>query len=144
MSPKRQLAKRKEDAGWQRALSTDVSTFVKHSHGSYSTAIDCVPITVYMTEHVIRSAKMLATGLERLLAFGILLGLITFAYESIIALIQMDWGTTETFYELIYRTLLLVISVELIRTLVTHDLMAVLSFRPSWSRGKCSSRSWRP
>ena len=69
---------------------------------------------------------MLATGLERLLALGILLGVIAFAYESIIALIQMDWSTTETFYELIYRSLLLVISVELIRTLVTHDLMAVL------------------
>ena len=79
-----------------------------------------------MNELVIRSAKMLATGLERLLAFGILLGVITFAYESIFALIQMDWSTTETFYELIYRALLLVISVELIRTLVTHDLMAVL------------------
>jgi hypothetical protein len=79
-----------------------------------------------MNDLVLRSAKMLATGLERLLAFGILLGVVAFAYESIVALIQMDWSTTETFYELIYRALLLVISVELIRTLVTHDLMAVL------------------
>jgi hypothetical protein len=79
-----------------------------------------------MNELVIRSAKMLATGLERLLAFGILLGGVAFAYESIGALFRMDWSTTETFDELIYRALLLVISVELIRTLVTHDLMAVL------------------
>ena len=60
-----------------------------------------------MNDLVIRSAKMLATGLERLLAFGILLGVVAFAYESIVALIQMDWSTTETFYELIYRALLL-------------------------------------
>jgi hypothetical protein len=38
----------------------------------------------------------------------------------------MDWRLTETFYELIYRVLLLVIGVELVRTLVTHDLRAVL------------------
>ncbi len=69
---------------------------------------------------------MLATGLERLLAFGILLGVITFAFESVVALTRMDWSSTETFYEPIDRSLLLVISVELIRTLVTHDLMAVL------------------
>ena len=60
-----------------------------------------------MNDLVIRSSKMLATGLERLLAFGILLGVVAFAYESIVALIQMDWSTTETFYELIYRALLL-------------------------------------
>jgi hypothetical protein len=67
-----------------------------------------------------------ATGLERLLAFGILIGVIVFAFKSVVTLIDMDWSSTETFYELIYRVLLLVISVELIRTLVTHDLMAVL------------------
>ena len=58
-----------------------------------------------MNDLVIRSAKRLATGLERLLAFGILLGVVAFAYESIVALIQMDWSTMETFYELIYRAL---------------------------------------
>ena len=71
---------------------------------------------------------MLATALERLLAFGILLGVIAFAFKSVFAPIDMDWRSTETFYELIYRILLLVIGVELIRTLVTHDLTAVLNF----------------
>ena len=69
---------------------------------------------------------MLATALERLLAFGILLGVIAFAFKSDFALMDMDWRSTDTFYELIYRILLLVIRVELIRTLLTHDLMAVL------------------
>src|SRR5262249_11115213 len=35
-------------------------------------------------------------------------------------------ATDETFYELIYRVLLLVIGVELVRTLVTHELRAIL------------------
>lgn len=38
----------------------------------------------------------------------------------------MSWGQTDTFYELIYRVLLLVIAIELVRTLVTHDLRAIL------------------
>jgi hypothetical protein len=69
---------------------------------------------------------LVCEGLERLLAFAILIGIIAFAFKSVVALIGMDWSSTETFYELIYRVLLLVIGVELIRTLVTHDLTAVL------------------
>jgi hypothetical protein len=79
-----------------------------------------------MNERVIEYAKALATVLERVLAVGILLGVIAFAFKSVFALIDMDWRSTETFYELVYRILLLVIGVELIRTLVTHDLTAVL------------------
>jgi len=79
-----------------------------------------------MNERVIWYAKALATALERILAFGILLGVIAFSLKSVFVLIGMDWRSTETFYELMYRILLLVIGVELIRTLVTHDLTAVL------------------
>ena len=79
-----------------------------------------------VNERVIWYANVLSTALERLLAFGIFVGLIVFALTSINALMGMDWGHTETFYELIYRVLLLVIGVELIRTLLTHDLMAIL------------------
>ena len=35
-----------------------------------------------MNERVIRCAKALATTLERLLAFGILLGVVVFAFQS--------------------------------------------------------------
>jgi hypothetical protein len=64
--------------------------------------------------------------LERILALGILLGISAFSYKSVTALMGMDWQRTETFYELIYRILLLVIGVELIRNRLTHDLMAIL------------------
>jgi hypothetical protein len=79
-----------------------------------------------MNERVIRWAKAFATSLERLAALAVLVGVIAFAFQSSFVLIEMDWRSTETFYELIYRLLLLVIGVELIRTLVTHDLAAVL------------------
>lgn len=38
----------------------------------------------------------------------------------------MDWQLSQTFYDLIYRVLLLVIGLELVRTLVLHDLIAIL------------------
>ena len=79
-----------------------------------------------MNARVNQLAKAFATILERMLALAILMGIIVFAFQGAIHLMGMDWSNTETFYELIYRVLLLVIGVELIRTLVTHDLSAVL------------------
>ena len=79
-----------------------------------------------MNERVILWAKVIATWLERGLACAILVGVIAFGFGSAIALAGMDWRDTATLYELIYRVLLLVIGVELIRTLVTHNLGAVL------------------
>ena len=79
-----------------------------------------------MDERVILSAKAIAQWLERGLACAILLGVLAFGFGSAIALAGMDWRDTATLYELIYRVLLLVIGVELIRTLVTHNLGAIL------------------
>ncbi len=70
--------------------------------------------------------KTIAVWIERLLALVILGGVFVFGLRSIQTLAAMDWRLTETFYEMIYRVLLLVISVELVRTLVTHELRAIL------------------
>jgi len=56
----------------------------------------------------------------------ILGGVLLFGLRSVQALAGMNWRLTETFYELIYRVLLLVIAVELVRILVTHNLKAIL------------------
>jgi hypothetical protein len=81
---------------------------------------------VSVDERVIVWAKAIAKWLERGLALAILAGILAFAFSSATALSGMDWRDTATFYEMIYRVLILVIGVELIRTLVTHDLAAVL------------------
>lgn len=70
--------------------------------------------------------KMLAVGIERFLALVILLAVVVFGVHSALTLASMDWRQTDTFYELIYRVLLLVIGVELARTLVTHNLRCIL------------------
>jgi hypothetical protein len=54
------------------------------------------------------------------------MGVLVFGLRSTQTLAVMDRQLTETFYELIYCVLLLVIGVELVRTLVTHDLRAIL------------------
>ena len=79
-----------------------------------------------MSDPVVSWAKTISRWLERALAVAILLAVIVFAVSSASVLAGMDWRQTETFYEMIYRVLILVIGVELIRTLVTHDLGAVL------------------
>ncbi|MBU1109943.1 MAG: hypothetical protein KKB51_24895 [Candidatus Riflebacteria bacterium] len=63
---------------------------------------------------------------ERILAISILMGMAVFFYSSVSSMGGENWANVDTLYELINRILLLVICLELIRTLLTHDLEAVL------------------
>jgi hypothetical protein len=63
---------------------------------------------------------------ERILALGVFACVCAFAVGSARVIAGSDWTQTEAFYEVIYRALLLVIGLELVRMLVTHDLAAVL------------------
>lgn len=64
--------------------------------------------------------------LEKILAVAVLVSVIIAALKGILFLAGLDWMAKETFYELIYRILLLVIGLELVRMLITHSLAAVL------------------
>jgi len=64
--------------------------------------------------------------LEKAVALVVILGVMVYLVKGGAALKGMDWSLTETFYEFIYRVLLLVIGLELVRMLVTHSLSAVL------------------
>ncbi len=63
---------------------------------------------------------------ERALAVVVLAGCLVSLVLGTRTMAGADWSTTETFYELIYRILLLVIGLELVRMLITHSLGAVL------------------
>ncbi|EKD84448.1 MAG: hypothetical protein ACD_39C00043G0002 [uncultured bacterium] len=63
---------------------------------------------------------------ERVLAISILLGMAVFFFSSLMAMGSENWAHVDTLYELINRVLLLVICLELIRTMLTHELEAVL------------------
>ena len=64
--------------------------------------------------------------MEKFLAVAVLVSVIVAALYGGIHLAGLDWTATETFYDLIYRMLLLVIGLELVRMLITHSLAAVL------------------
>lgn len=64
--------------------------------------------------------------MERVMALAVLAGVIFYGIGSALTLVQMDWSFTDTFYDLMYRVLLIVIGLELVRMLVIHDLSAVL------------------
>ena len=75
---------------------------------------------------VLPKFTIVVRGLERVLAVVVLIGVAVYAIGSIRVFVFMDWSDSNAFYELIYRVLLLVIGVELVRMLVVHDLQAVL------------------
>lgn len=68
----------------------------------------------------------LVRWLEKGLAVVVLVSVFAAAVKGILHLAGLDWTSNDTFYELIYRVLLLVIGLELIRMLITHSLAAVL------------------
>jgi hypothetical protein len=64
--------------------------------------------------------------MEKLLALAILVSVVVAGIKGGSYLAGLNWAGKDTFYELIYRTLLLVIGLELVRMLITHSLAAVL------------------
>lgn len=64
--------------------------------------------------------------LEKTLAVAVLVSVLVSSVKGGFFLAGLDWTSKETFYELIYRVLLLVIGLELVRMLITHSLAAVL------------------
>lgn len=66
------------------------------------------------------------TIIERTIASITIIAVITFAIFNVEPLLQMDWGKSETFYEFLYRILLVVIGIEFVRMLLTHSIEAVL------------------
>lgn len=64
--------------------------------------------------------------LELALASAVLIGVVVYALNSVPVLFDMNWGKNEAVYELVYRVLLVVIGLELVRMLVTHELRSIL------------------
>lgn len=79
-----------------------------------------------LLRRLLRQHNLLITAFERILALGVFAGVLAYLAGSVQVLFGMDWRETESFYELIYRVLLLVIGLELVRMLVTHELEAIL------------------
>lgn len=66
------------------------------------------------------------TILEKIVAFGVIIGVLAYSVHSTGVLLEMNWATTATYYELITRVLGIIIGLELVRMLVSHSIAAVL------------------
>lgn len=73
-----------------------------------------------------RHWKSAITLLEKFVAVSVIFGVIAYSMHSGFILFAMDWGKTDTYYELINRVLAITIGLELVRMLVSHSISAVL------------------
>lgn len=64
--------------------------------------------------------------LEKILAVLVIIGVLIYAIYSFPFFFDADWSKFDTFYQLIYRVLLITIGLELSRMLVTHSFIAIL------------------
>jgi hypothetical protein len=64
--------------------------------------------------------------IEVLLSTVVLVGVLLLGWFSVGVLAGQDWGQTATFDEMIGRILVILIGLEVIRLLLSHDLRAVL------------------
>ncbi len=64
--------------------------------------------------------------IEVVLALAVVFSVLVSVAMSVPEFIRADWTTNTAFYDLIYRSLLLAIGLELARMLITHDLRSVL------------------
>ncbi len=69
--------------------------------------------------------KIIST-LEKGLALVVIISILAYGARSLQYFFTANWGDTSTFYELVFRVLLIVIGLELARMLITHSLNAVL------------------
>ncbi len=80
----------------------------------------------HMENRISKGYRGAVKWLERLLALAVMVGVLVSAVHGAFVMAGADWSSTDAFYELIYRALLLVIGLELVRMLITHSLGAVL------------------
>jgi hypothetical protein len=72
------------------------------------------------------SAHRMIFWIEKGIAAVVLIGVLAFLVTSVWHFLSLDWTSMDTYYDLIYRSLLIIIGLELVRMLVTHSVAAVL------------------
>lgn len=68
----------------------------------------------------------LVMWLERVIALALLLGVIAFFITTLRMAPRLDWQSLATFHEMGQRVLLMTIGLELVRTLISHDLISII------------------
>lgn len=64
---------------------------------------------------------------ERIIAFALLFGVICFFLATLRTALGLDWNSMATLHEIGQRVLLITIALELVRTLISHELSSLIN-----------------
>jgi hypothetical protein len=64
---------------------------------------------------------------ERIIALALLLGVVCFFLATLRIGLEFDWGSMATLHEVGQRILLMTIGLELVRTLISHELASLVN-----------------
>lgn len=79
-----------------------------------------------LTGRVPRLLQALVIWGERVLALVIFVAVVAFTVSVVRGFGQVDWMGRDSFYEFVLNALLIGVGLELVRLLITHDLITVL------------------
>jgi hypothetical protein len=65
--------------------------------------------------------------IERIIALALLLGVIGFFLSTVKTALGLDWNSLTTLHEISQRILLMTIAMELVRTLISHELSSLIN-----------------
>lgn len=83
--------------------------------------------SVKLGEAVSKINQELVRWCERIIAFGLLIGVIAFFLATLRMALGLDWGAMPTLHEIGQRVLLMTIALELVRTLISHKLSSLVN-----------------
>ena len=64
---------------------------------------------------------------ERIIALALLLGVACFFLATMRIAFELDWGAMATLHEIGQRVLLITIALEIVRTLISHELSSLVN-----------------
>lgn len=64
---------------------------------------------------------------ERIIALALLVGVLCFFLATVRIALGLEWGSMATLHEMGQRVLLMTIAMELVRTLVSHELSSLVN-----------------
>jgi hypothetical protein len=80
-----------------------------------------------MSERVSCLNRYLVMGCERIIALALLVAVICFFLATLRLAFGLNWNSLATLHELGQRVLLMTIALELVRTLIWHDLGSIVN-----------------
>jgi len=82
---------------------------------------------VKFSERISSLNQYLVMGCERIIALSLLLAVICFFLATLRMALGLDWSSLTTLHEIGQRVLLMTIALELVRTLIWHELSSIVN-----------------